>query len=327
MARDQGRSRLSRFSHLRFAIFSGIVFLVVAGWLFSAPPASIFGNLPRSQMLAVGLACIGLYLASHVLRAIRLAVIGVYIHKTSFRTIALLNLSVAPWSIIAPFKLDELVRLSELRTINGSIAKALMTIVIDRSMDGPMFVAFAAVLALGGMPEIALVAGLVGVAMIAVTLGFFAASGILHFAQSYVFLHHHKPRALHTLQIIDQLRQLASLGRSTIRSTAPILLACTLGIWIFEVSSVALMLSALDVTTVSLPDALSATLVRANSGWRALLLGEELGFPAVQITYLFFAGLLVIWPFTIWLYTKRRLLAVRNAEFLGRNWDVGFTRG
>lgn len=311
---------MTRANRLPFAIVSGIVFAMMAGWLFSAPAATALPPVPAGQAALVSMACVGLYLASHLLRAIRLAVIGVYIHKTSFRTLALLNLSVAPWSMIAPFKLDELIRLNELRTVNGSLSKALMTIIIDRSMDGPMFLAFGVILALSGMPDIALYAGFFGVAMIAVTIGFFAASNVLHFLQSYIFLHHYKPRALRSLQIVHQMRQLASLGRETIKSTAPILFVCTLGIWFFEIGAVALMLKVFSPTTVGLSDALSATLVRANSGWRALLLGDQLGFPAALITRLFFAGLLVIWPFTIWFYCKRRLLEVSNAEFLGRHW-------
>lgn len=312
---------MSRVNRAGFAFVSGITFLGMAIWLFSDFKAAFSTeSLPLGQAAVFGIACIAFYLVSHLLRAIRVAVIGVYIHKTSFRTLALLNLSVAPWSMIAPFKLDELIRLNELRTVNGSLSKALMTIVIDRSMDGPMFVAFAAILAFNGMSDIALFAGLFGIAMIAVTIGFFAISDVLHFIQNYIFLHHYKPRALHSLQIVDQLRQLASLGRATIKSTAPILFFCTLGIWFFEIGSVALMLSAFNPADGSLSDALSTTLVRANSGWRALWLGDQQGFTAALISRLFFAGLLVIWPFTIWFYCKRRLLEVSNAGFLGRQW-------
>lgn len=318
---------MSRSNRLPFVVVSGGVFLVMAAWLFAASPALSAGPMGPGRAAVVGISCIGLYLVSHLFRAVRLAVIGVYIHKTSFRTLALLNLSIAPWSLIAPFKLDELIRLNELRTINNSLPKALITIVIDRAMDGPMFVAFAIVLALAGLSDIAVVAGVVGVAMIAVTIGFFAASAMLRFVQGYIFLHHHKPRALRTLQIASQLRELASLGRATIRSTAPILLVCTLGMWFFEIGAVAMALWLIDPAAVGLPDALSATLVRANSGWRALLLGDELGFPAALITRLFFAGLLIVWPFTVWLYVRRRMLEVGNAEFVGRHWGSGVTRG
>lgn len=311
---------MNHANRLPYAILSGVTFLVIAIWLLGGPSTSPIAPFATRHGALLGIASVGLYLGSHILRAIRLAVIGVYIHKTSFRTLALLNLSVAPWSMIAPFKLDELVRLNELRTINGSLAKALITIVIDRSIDGPMFVAFAAILALSGMSGIAIVVGLVGVAMIAVTIGFFAASGILGFVQNYIFLHHNKARALHTLQIVDSLRRLASLGRATIKSTLPILLVCTLGIWLLEIGAVAMLLSAASPAETSLPGALSATLERANSGWRALLLGEQPDLSIAMITYSFLAGLLIIWPFTIWLYVKRRFLEVRNAEFLGRDW-------
>ncbi len=312
---------MSRSNRLPFAVISGATFLAAAFWLFSAPPVEP-PLASRSQLFAMGAACVALYLASHMLRAIRLAVIGVSIHKTSFRTLALLNLSVAPWSMIAPFKLDELIRVNELRSVNGSLTRALMTLIIDRSMDGPMFIAFAALLFAFGMDQIALFAGLFGLAMIAVTVGFFAASQILHFLQRYIFLYHYKPRALNTLRIVHQLRQLAGLGRETIISTAPILLLCTLGIWFLEIGAVGLMLWIVTPESSDLASAVSATLVRANSGWRALLLGEPLGFPAALITQFFTAGLLLVWPFAIWAYCKRRRSEVRDAQFLDRQWDV-----
>ncbi|QGN56106.1 lysylphosphatidylglycerol synthase domain-containing protein [Novosphingobium sp. Gsoil 351] len=317
---------MTQANRFPFAIVSGITFLVMAIWLFRAPQAFSARQVPHAQAAFVSIGCVGLYLVSHLLRAIRLAVIGVYIHKTSFRTLALLNLSVAPWSMIAPFKLDEFIRLNELRTVNGSLPKALITIVIDRSMDGPMFLAFAVVLVLGGMPGIALFVGIFGIGMIAVTIGFFAASRVLHFIQSYIFLHHYKPRALQSLQIVHQLRQLASLGRETIKSTAPILVVCTIGIWLFEIGAVALMLSVFSPAHGSLSASLAETLVRANSGWRTLLLLDQLGVPSALTTRLFFAGLLIVWPLTIWFYCRRRMLEVSNADFLGRHWGPTVTR-
>jgi hypothetical protein len=312
---------VNRSNRLPFAIISGLAFLLVAVWLLRLPVAG-YPDAPLGQLILVGGACMALYLASHVLRAIRIAVIGVSIYKTSFRTLALLNLSIAPWSMIAPFKLDELIRVNELRSVNGSLARALMTLVIDRSMDGPMFLGFALILSAHGAMDTAMFAGLLGLAMIAVTIGFFAASQILQFAQRYIFLYHYKPRALYALRIIHQLRQIAALGRETIMNTAPILFVCTLGIWFLEISAVGLMLWIFMPDVVDLSTAVSATLVRANSGWRAILLGESLGFPAALITTYFTAGLLMIWPLAIWLYCKRRLSEVRDAEFLDRQWGV-----
>ena len=312
---------MNRSNRLPFAIVSGITFAAMAGWMIVQPHYGFPHDLPGHLWL-IGFGCTGLYLASHVLRAIRLAVIGVSIHKTSFRTLALLNLSIAPWSMIAPFKLDELIRVNELRTVNGSLTRALMTLIIDRSMDGPMFLAFAVLLAAHGMNGIALFAGFFGLAMVAVTIGFFAASQILQFVQRYVFLYHYTPRAVHLLRIIHQLRLLAGQGRKTIASTAPILLLCTLAIWFLEIAAVGILLWIVTPGPVDLASAVSATLVRANSSWQALLLGVPLGFPAALITTLFTAGLLLVWPFAIWSYCKRRSTETSHAQFLDRHLGV-----
>jgi hypothetical protein len=232
----------------------------------------------------------------------------------------MLNLSVAPWSIITPFKLDEVIRVNELRTINGSLTRAIMTVIIDRSMDGPMFVIFSLILSAYGMDKVSMFAGLFGLAMVAVTVGFFAASQILEFAQRYIFLYHYQPRALYALRTIHTLRELAALGRQTIKTAAPILFVCTLGIWVFELASVGIMLWIFSPDKVDLTTTVSAALVRANLGWRALLFGGSPGFPAALITKLFFAALLIVWPVAVWIYYNRRFTEVRDAKFLNRQW-------
>jgi hypothetical protein len=312
---------MNRANRLPLAIVSGAVFVVAALLLLIRP---IEGFPPNSwrNLFAVGAGGLALYLGSHLLRAVRLAVIGVTVHKTSFRTLALLNLSLAPWSMIAPFKVDELIRLNELRSINKSLARALITVIIDRSMDGPVLLAFAIFLWSRGEVGIALVMGFYGAALATLTIGFFAASQILQLVQRYIFLYHYKPRALQLLKIVHHLRNLALLGRETILNAAPILILCTLGIWFLEIAAVGLLLWMMSPTSIDIQSVISTTLLRAKSGWRELLLGEQLDFPAAVITRIFMVGLLLIWPMAIWLYCKRRLLEVREAHFLHRQQGV-----
>ena len=221
--------------------------------------------------------------------------------------------------MILPFKLDELVRVNELRSLSGSLERAAMTIVIDRSMDGPMLLLCAAYLDRHGNAAIAQAAGLAGIAMVTITLGFIVTAQMLHFIQHYIFLYHYRPRAIRALHVIHRLRQLAELGRATILRTAPILMMCTLAIWLFEIAAVGLLLSALGTTgTVDLVTAMTATFVRANAGWQAILLGSPFGFPAGQITAVFTLGLLLMWPFAIVGYVRRRKVELRDAEFLHR---------
>jgi lysylphosphatidylglycerol synthase-like protein len=312
---------VSRSNRLPLVVISAATFLLVAFWLVKRP----IDDLPNGQigfLLLVGAGCMLLYLASHLLRAVRLAIIGVSVHNTSFRTIALLNFSIAPWSLILPFKVDELIRVNELRSLNGSLARAVVTVVIDRSMDGPILLAFAFYFFAHDKPEIAMFTGFFGVMLAAVTIGFFAASQILQSVQRYIFVHHYKPRAVHMLRIIDHLRTLSMLGQETIANAAPILILCTLGIWCLEIAAVGLLLWASSSDHLNLQSVISSTLIRANSGWRAMLLGENVGFPAGLITRIFMTGLLLVWPAAISLYWRRRMSEIKDARFLKRRWSA-----
>lgn len=306
------------------AVLSAVVFVAAAVWLISRPVD--VPDVGTGPLLLAAAGCMLLYLASHVLRAIRLAIIGLSVHRTSFRTLALLHLAVAPWSMIAPFKLDELIRMNELRSINNSLPRAAMTVIIDRSMDGPALLVVTLYLAAKGKADIALYTGLIGLTLAAVTISFFAASHILQLVQRYIFVYHYKPRALRMLRIVHNLRILARLGRETILDAAPILILCTIGIWFFEIVAVALILHVATPAQADLQSVVSATVIRANSGWRALLLGEQLGFPAALITKIFVTGLLLIWPPAIWLYCKRRYSEVDQAHFVNREWNANTAR-
>ena len=311
--------RMNRSNRLPLIAISGVVFLVLAGCIITRPVDS-FPTNSDGHLLTISLGCMALYLTSHLLRAVRLAVIGLSVHRTSFRTLALLHLAVAPWSMIAPFKIDELIRLNELRSINGSLSRAAITVIIDRSMDGPALLLIALYLYFTEVVPnpVALYAGLIGLALLAITLSFFALSYALQIFQRYIFMYHYKPRALHALRVIHQLRLLALLGRRTILSAAPMLILCTIGIWCFEIFAVGLLVYYVEPAQADLHSIITATLVRANSGWRELLLDAKPGFPAAFMTMVFSAGLLLMWPFTALLYYRRRYNEVEHAQYVSR---------
>jgi Lysylphosphatidylglycerol synthase TM region len=311
---------VNRSNRLPLVIISAAMFLWVAFCLVRRPI-----DLPGDRIgffVVVGAGCMCLYLTSHLLRAIRLAIIGVSVHNTSFRTLALLNFSIAPWTLILPFKADEMIRINELRSLNGSLARAIVTVIIDRSLDGPILLAFAVYFFVHDRPNIAAFAGFFGFALAAVTIGFFAATQILQSIQRYIFVHHYKPRAVRLLRIIDQLRTLSMLGQETIVNAAPILILCTLGIWCLEIAAVGLVLWAYSPDEVDIQSAISTTLIRANSGWKTILLGENLSFPADLITRIFVTGILLVWPAAIWFYYRRRISEVKDARFLKRRWSA-----
>lgn len=313
---------LLRTNRTPLAIISGAAFLVCAYWIITSGRDNL-PPIPAGRLVAVAACSMGLYLCSHLLRAIRIAVIGITFQNTSFRTLVLMNLTLAPWSMIAPFKLDELIRLNELHSICQSWPRAATTIIIDRAMDGPVLLLFAIALYFHGDQTIALYAGVFGIALVAVTGGFFAAAQILHLVQGYMFVYHSQPLALRILHRIHNLRLLAELGRETIARAAPILLICTIGIWSLEISAVGLLLWTFPLLPHGPLDLVSATLVRANLGWRALLTGQQLGFPAGFISEVFASGLLLIWPAAVLSYCSRRALETRNVRFTYRPIGIG----
>ena len=310
---------MNRSNRFPLIAISCVVFLALAGWIISRP-VERFPDNPNGYLLAVSLGCMVLYLTSHMLRAVRLAVIGVSVHGTSFRTLALLHLTVAPWSMIVPFKIDELIRLNELRSINGSLARAAITVVIDRSMDGPALLLIAIYLysTTPNPNPAALYAGLIGLALLGITLSFFALSYALQLFQRYIFMYHYKPRAVNALRIIHQFRLLALLGRRTISNAAPMLIVCTIGIWCFEVFAVGFFFYFTEPAQAHLHSIVTASLMRANSGWRELLLGEAQQFPAAFMTMVFSAGLLFVWPLISLLYYRRRRDEVEHAQYVSR---------
>lgn len=265
-----------------------------------------------------------LYLIAHAMRAARLAVIAMPMLGLSFRTAFLLHLFVAPWSLIMPFKLDEVIRFYQLQRTGKSWSRAVIALLIDRSMDGLVLLTLVLTLLLSGRPGNMMLLGLSGFVLTIILIMLFTLPILLETVQSYIFQHHYGIHALHLLKVLDYLRRLLTAGRATINRTALFLAIITFWIWIIELAAVAMVIACIN-PTVSIFDAIDLMLVRTDISWRILLLGDMSNQQATMLTLAFFWGLVAAFVPAALLYDRRRgseplrtLAATRPALVLTR---------
>ncbi|WP_227459037.1 hypothetical protein [Cupriavidus pauculus] len=98
---------------------------VVSSW-------RILGAWPVSGML-VALSTV-LYLSSHLLRALRLTMLAGN-HEISLRRLTLVHYFASGVSLLLPFKLGEVYRVVELRTVIGDLRRSMVTVWIERGFD------------------------------------------------------------------------------------------------------------------------------------------------------------------------------------------------
>ena len=252
------------------------------------------------------------YLLSHVARATRLAMISGQLLGVSLRTAALVHLFVAPWSIILPFKLDELLRWRELARISGHISRALIACLIDRTADGivllGLLMLFSANTAGGSMDQIGLVMMiLLGLAIGASLVCFVVLPSMLEAVQQYLFEHHFGARAIQALAAIHHIRIELTRGRDTISRSLPWLLVCTLIAWLLELGAVLAVLGlGLDQSLALRPTVLlllhragsSASILNSAGAWQAQT-------PERALSVEFLAALALAWAAVAPAYLRR----------------------
>jgi hypothetical protein len=287
---------------------SMVVALSLAG--FAAGLWACASRASAGEWLAAPvMACVAaafFYAVSHVMRATRLAVIAMPFLGISFRSGLALHLFVAPWSILMPFKLDELIRYNELCRLSRSPARAFATILIDRSMDGVILIGLACYMLAAGYPEVAGFVGLAGVGLTVLALGFIILPPLLETTQRHIFTYNHSDTAFYALKRIDRLRQLLFTSRQAITGAAPFLLITTLGIWAMEMLAVWTLVRAAGFRLTPLAQAAELMLDRANSGWQAFLPGIPADPLAAGATMIFFVALLLLWIPAAVFYTARQ---------------------
>lgn len=283
---------------------SAVIFAVL---LLQANRALLAGDWHLTGGLLV--ACIGagcLYLIAHLLRAFRLAVIAMPLLGASFRTVVLLHLFVAPWSLILPFKTDELIRLGELGRTSRSWSRPIIVLLIDRSMDGLVLIGMALLLLVGGGWNLAAPAGVLGACLSLLVLAFFILPVLLEQVQRHVFMNHYGDRAPEVLALVSKARAALEISRQTISAAPAFLILATLGIWSMELVAIAVILGTLDPATMSVHHVVEVALGRVDASWRILLLGERPGAAITIATFVFFDALLLAWLWVPLPYGQRQ---------------------
>ncbi|HEX8513072.1 MAG TPA: lysylphosphatidylglycerol synthase domain-containing protein [Allosphingosinicella sp.] len=288
---------------------SAIVFLAVIGLsLVTQDKADLHGSERIGLLLLAGL----LYLASHLMRALRLAIIATPMIGLSFRTGVYLHFFVAPWSLLLPLKTDELIRLHELGRAGRAWTRAVLVVLIDRSMDGLVLVALSIYLLRMGHTDVASFTGVLGVGLTALVIAFLILPVLLESAQRHIFTNHYGDYAVRLLRWVSYLRGLLTVARQTIHRVLPFLALSTIAIWSIELAAVYAALSAVGTDMPSFVVPTEAMVTRAGESWRMLLGGgaSELG----QTSRIFFLFLLAVWPFAYFGYRRRNRVEPSRAR-------------
>lgn len=293
------------------ALATTVVFVVMAARTVLGIRSAI-GVLPATSLGLLLVAGGGLYFLSHVLRAVRLAVIAVPLLELTLRKAIMLHFFVAPWSLVMPMKLDELVRANELAISGGSWPRAIMTLLIDRTMDAVLLLGMILFLRAGGIGGNAALAVMLGAALLVVCATFLALPIVLETAQRHVFAHHYHARSAQVLRVIDTVRRLLIRGRTTIASTLPFLILSSLCICALELTAAGLALALMGLHPGPMAT-ISLILRRTNESWRMLVFNQPVDSQVALLTLAFLVPLLLSWLVVALPYLDSRTPSRREA--------------
>ena len=136
-----------------------------------------------------------IYLASHVLRALRFALLSMDMLGISGRTAALMHFATAPFALVLPFKSGELLRLHQLWQLGGTAIYAVIVLLIDRMYDSLFLIPILLILLMqsSAPPVLTLLTILAAfIPLVVVVIG----PKLLSEVQRYVLVHHNNPRVL-----------------------------------------------------------------------------------------------------------------------------------
>lgn len=275
------------------AFAMGLVFVVMAVRTVIGIRSAI-GVLPAHSLGLLLLAGGGLYFCSHVLRAVRLAVVCAPLLELTLRKAILLHFFVAPWSLIMPVKLDELVRLNELAIAGQSWPRAIMALLIDRVMDAVLLLGLVLFLAARGTGGNGALAAVLGAALLVICATFLALPIVLETAQRHIFAHHYHAHSAQVLRAIDAVRRLLIHGRATISVTMPFLLLSSLCICALELAAADVVLVLMGaqsgpVATIGL------LLRRTDQSWRMVVFNQPVDPQVAILTLAFLVPMLISW--------------------------------
>lgn len=255
----------------------------------------------------------GLYLASHLLRAVRLALLATPVLGLSGRSAALLHIVTAPASLLLPFKLGEILRYQQLYSlgVKAGFMPPLIVLVLDRVLDA-VLIGLVFLLLLAIAPETAVFGNVIVLSLILIALAimmFGFAPTALTALQRYVVTNHRAGLARRWLVVIDKLRIATRIGAQQIRDKAAALLVLSGAIWAAELAAMALVLWGWGANAH--PAALNQSaagllLSRTASEWSVIYgLGHD---PIVSLSAAIgLVTLAAIWPFALAVFLRRRV--------------------
>jgi len=233
----------------RFRIDPGAVLFIAALASVCGAMALFVGTLlsgpsrrPDEGLTAPWLAAM-LYTASHGLRVIRLTVLAGD-PRVSLRQLGLVHLLTAAVSMMTPFKLGEIYRITELGHLLRNTGYALIVVWIERAFD---FAAITLLILLAYAAQPAILSQIQPLVVMAVL---FVAATIALFTivpeglgtlSLFVLRRYDGNGAIGALRALQWLRQGITLGPRFIAGKVPTLLVLTLGIWGLELATFSAM--------------------------------------------------------------------------------------
>lgn len=245
-----------------------------------------------------------LYLAAHILRAVRLAIIATPLLGISGRTAMLLHFSAAPIVTLVPLKFGELFRLQQLWIAGRSLPSAVISLLLDRLLDAAMLLLLLTWLvftnAAGGTG--AFIAVLNTAAILTAIIVLFLGPQILGSLQRYIVINHNTRTILKLLPIVNLLRRGTEQGSGLLRRQGGTLVILSAVIWMLEIGAVALF--ATHAASPEMQNSAHMLLIRVTQEWQiATSIGSDPALAASAASSLL--TLLVIWPLVLHIYIKR----------------------
>lgn len=227
-------SFLPKVTQARAATFGTPILAVALGYLVILPTI-LFAVAPFAVGPSIGviMLAITVYLISHALRAARIAMLSAEMLGTSGRTVAAMHFTTAPFALLLPWKLGELVRLFALWRMSRDAVFAVIVLLIDRMYDSLFLLpALAFLLWYGDAPTMLVVLTLLAaiVPLAVIVLG----PKVLTEIQRYVVISHQGSSALTLLRRLDAIRRLVVKAVKVPRRQAAELCVISFLIWFCE---------------------------------------------------------------------------------------------
>lgn len=174
-----------------------------------------------------------LYLASHLFRAARLAALSVSLLGISARAAGAAHFATAPFGILLPLKLGEIVRFGALWSLSGRGVNSLIVLLIDRMFDSLFLLPILLTLAISNDASAFLMALTVLLAFVPL-MTLVVGPRFLAELQRYLIIHPAPPISDRGLRMIDRLRRITvQASKLAWRLAAPLCLVSFL-VWLCE---------------------------------------------------------------------------------------------